>query len=194
MTPKLSSCYKRNSLNAAVLTQQQPLQSGGAHSQTQAGNTNASPPLRARSKVHVTLGMLVPSLASALHKTDRTLPARQGRAQRPAPLARGPETVTAFQQRAWAAVLLWLEREDGWVGTQRPFWLIFTVCGLFICFPFPGSCHINFCSDSSGLNLVQIVFSGNLQVLCHPAHTQCPGREQSCLIASSWLQKYPWFH
>ena len=26
-------------------------------------------------------------------------------------------------------------------------------------FPFPGSCHINFCSDSSGLNLAQILCS-----------------------------------
>lgn len=134
MTLKLSSCYRRNNLNAAVLTQQQPLLSGGAHSQTQAGNTNASPPQRARSKVHVTLETVVPSLPSALHKKDRTLPAWQGRAQRPASLTRGLRLGLPFSMELGQLYCCgWRRRMGGLVGTQRPFWLIVTVCGLFIC-------------------------------------------------------------
>lgn len=103
MTPRLSSCYRKNSLNAAVFTQQQPPLSGGAHSQTQAGNTNASPPQRARSKVHVTSETAVPSLPSALHKKDRTAClARKG--VETSLSCKGPKTGTAFQQGAWAAV------------------------------------------------------------------------------------------
>lgn len=53
-------------------------------------------------------------------------------------------------------MLLWLKREDGWVG-----WNPETLSAHFHClwfiymFSFLGSCRVNFCSDSSGLNLVQ---------------------------------------
>lgn len=153
MTPKLSSCYRKSSLNAAVLTQQQPLLSGVAHCQTQAGNTNASPQQRARSKVHVTLETVVPSQPSALHRKDRTLPAWQRRAQRPASLARGLRLGLLFSMELGQLCRCgWRRRMGGLVGTQRPFWLIFTVCGLFICSLFLEAATLTF--SVTRLNLV----------------------------------------
>lgn len=156
MTPKLSSYYRKNSLNAAVLTQQQLLLNGLVHSQTQAGNTNASPPRRPRSKVQVTSEMFIPSLASALHKKDRTLPATLGTGQRQASLARGQETVTAFQARSLPE--LWRGRMGG-MEPREPFGS-FPVSVVYLYVPlFFGSCRVSFCSDFSGLNLVQLLCS-----------------------------------
>lgn len=118
MTPKLSSCYRKNSLNAAVLTQQQPLLSGGAHSQTQAGNTNASPPQRARSKVHVTLETVVPSLPSALHRKDRLcLPGKEG--HRDQPLLQGAWDWDCLSAWCLGSCVV-VSGEGGWVGWLEP--------------------------------------------------------------------------
>lgn len=161
MTLKLSSCYRKNSLSAAVLTQQRPLLNGVAHSQTQAGNTNASPPLRARSKVHVALETLEPSLASVLHKRrqDSAWQARKG--PETSSSCEGPRDCDCLLARSLASCAVVVE-EGGWVGWMEPRdpFGSFSLCLWFIyMFSFLGSCHFNFCSDSSGLNLVQMLSS-----------------------------------
>lgn len=119
MTLKLSSCYRKNNLSAAVLTQQRPLLNGVAHSQTQAGNTNASPPRRARSKVHVALEMLEPCLASVLHKRrqDSAWQARKG--PETSPSCEGPRDCDCLLARSLASCAVVVE-EGGWVGWMEP--------------------------------------------------------------------------
>lgn len=161
MTLKLSSCYRKNSLSAAVLTQQRPLLNGVAHSQTQAGNTNANPPRRARSKVHVALEMLEPSLASVLHKRrqDSAWQARKG--PETSPSCEGPRDCDCLLARSLAKCAVVVE-EGAWVGWMEPRDPVgsFSLCLWFIyMFSFLGSCRFNFCSDSSGLNLVQMLSS-----------------------------------
>lgn len=78
---------------------------------------------------------------------------------------RSPE-IDCLSARSWGQTV------PSWQGEWTPesFWLMLTVLWFIYMSPFPGNCHGNFCSDSSGSDSVP---SGNLQVLHCPVHNSC---------------------